>query len=111
MSEAKFMSIREFKERGYLQEVNRRFLHPLGLALAVQRGSSDQAPWTLSGVLDARDDPEGFVFDDTIEPKLAADVQAELSQRAAVRKENLGFVVQPVPELEPDPAAAPEATS
>jgi len=29
------MDIKEFKERGYLQEVNRKFLHPLGLALEV----------------------------------------------------------------------------
>ncbi len=31
----KKINIKEFREFGYLQEVNRRFLHPLGLALEV----------------------------------------------------------------------------
>ena len=30
-----FMDIREFRDKGYLQEVNRQFFHPLGLALCV----------------------------------------------------------------------------
>ena len=29
------MSVKEFRERGFLQELNRLFLHPLGLALEV----------------------------------------------------------------------------
>jgi hypothetical protein len=33
--EMKKMNLNEFKSLGYLQELNRRFLHPLGLALAV----------------------------------------------------------------------------
>ena len=35
MSEIKRMSIKEFREKGYLQELNRQFLHPLGLALEI----------------------------------------------------------------------------
>jgi hypothetical protein len=31
------MSGDEFREKGYLQEVNRRFFHPLGIALAAIR--------------------------------------------------------------------------
>lgn len=30
------MNIKEFREKGYLQEVNRQFLHPLGLALEIE---------------------------------------------------------------------------
>lgn len=41
------MSIAEFQSEGYLQEVNRRFLHPLGLALAVDSG------WTRDDVEEA----------------------------------------------------------
>jgi hypothetical protein len=37
-----YMDIAEFQSEGYLQEVNRQFLHPLGLALEV-RGSMDEA--------------------------------------------------------------------
>jgi hypothetical protein len=29
------MNIKEFREFGYLQELNRKYLHPLGLALEV----------------------------------------------------------------------------
>jgi hypothetical protein len=35
MSDIAHMDIAEFRELGYLQEVNRRVLHPLGLALEV----------------------------------------------------------------------------
>jgi hypothetical protein len=35
MEPRKRMSVKEFREAGYLQELNRRFLHPLGLALEV----------------------------------------------------------------------------
>lgn len=65
MADIKRIDIREFWERGYLQEVNRRFLHPLGLALEVvapEPDAADQA-WRLGGVWDARDDPEGVIFE------------------------------------------------
>lgn len=45
----------EFRDLGFLQEVNRLVLHPCGLALAVEPDG------TLS-VLDDHADPEGFVF-------------------------------------------------
>lgn len=32
----KKIDIKEFRESGYLQELNRTFLHPLGLALEVE---------------------------------------------------------------------------
>ena len=48
---------KELQEAGYLQEVNRQFFHPLGLALAVDHDG--KAPLM---VLDNRDDPEGMFF-------------------------------------------------
>ena len=59
----KYMSIEEFKERGYLQEANRLFFHPLGLALEVSI-DNDSGDIKLSGVQDNRDDPEGMIFGD-----------------------------------------------
>jgi hypothetical protein len=56
----KYMSVEEFREKGYLQEVNRCFLHPLGLALAVRQ--HEDGPETLEGIWDCRDDPEGLFF-------------------------------------------------
>lgn len=37
MTEPKRMNIKEFREEGYLQEVNRQFFHPLGLALELEQ--------------------------------------------------------------------------
>lgn len=52
----KEFSIRKFVEEGYLQEVNRQFFHPLGLALAV-----DVDNWKLSHII-CTDDSEGIIF-------------------------------------------------
>ena len=35
----KFIDITEFRSRGYLQEINRKFLHPLGMAMSVHINS------------------------------------------------------------------------
>jgi hypothetical protein len=55
---------KEFQRLGFLQEVNRLWLHPIGLALGVQTdeltGISSLFVW------DCRDDPEGIYFSDTL---------------------------------------------
>lgn len=56
----KRLDIAEFRELGYLQEVNRLFLHLHGLALEVV--VEDDGSERLGGVWDYRDDPEGMVF-------------------------------------------------
>lgn len=62
----KYMSIKEFREKGYLQELNRQFLHPLGLALAItvsedyETTTSDEG-YSIDGIYDFRD--EGIRFD------------------------------------------------
>ena len=58
----KKMSIKEFRALGYLQELNRTFLHPLGIALGVQV-NEETGEETLEGILDRRDDDEGFYYD------------------------------------------------
>ena len=93
MSEIKRIDIKEFRERGYLQEVNRRLLHPLGLALEVVQ--DEDGTEHLSGVWDYRDDPEGIYFSDAtdLEPK-ARSVTAELDARSPARQAALGYVIQ-----------------
>lgn len=61
----KKIDIKEFRELGFLQEVNRLFFHPLGLALeaTVDDVTGEE---TLSGVWDFRDDPEGIIFDESM---------------------------------------------
>ncbi len=61
MSEVKRIDIKEFREKGYLQEANRLFFHPLGLALEVIVDESDGSE-SLGGVWDYRGAPEGMVY-------------------------------------------------
>lgn len=60
MDEVKRIDIKEFRALGFLQEINRQFLHPLGLALEVI--VDDEGNETLGGVWDYREDPEGMFF-------------------------------------------------
>jgi hypothetical protein len=55
------ISIKEFREKGYLQELNRRFLHPLGLALeiVIDKDGSEY----LGGIWDYRGDTSGIHYD------------------------------------------------
>ena len=91
----------ELRDGGYLLEANRRFFHPLGLALFIMYSTDTGEPLGLD-VLDRRHDPEGCVFDQlTPEEKgKAAEIEREWQERAAVRQEKLGFVVQPLDEQE-----------
>ena len=52
------MSLNELKEMGYLQEVNRQFFHPIGLALAVIGDNLK--------VIDGRSEDEGIRFSDEV---------------------------------------------
>jgi hypothetical protein len=61
LSKTKFINPKEFREKGYLQELNIRFLHPLGLALAIKKAENNIE--YIIGIIDCRDDEEGFVFD------------------------------------------------
>lgn len=96
MGEPMRIDIREFRELGYLQELNRQFLHPLGLALEVV--VEDDGRERLGGVWDYRDDPEGIYYAgdlDHLAPKAAA-VAAIADARRAPREAALGYWVQPV---------------
>ncbi len=101
-SDINYMDIAEFRDFGYLQEVNRMFLHPLGLALSV-RIEEDGSPGTLVGIWDYRDDPEGMRYgDDMIDPIKASNVATEWQKRQQARVEALGYMMQPVPEVDVD---------
>lgn len=60
-NKVKYMDIKEFRRDGYLQEINRRFLHPLGLAMEV--AIDDDGTERLGGIWDYRDDLEGIYYD------------------------------------------------
>lgn len=90
----KKMTVKEFRQLGYLQELNRRFLHPLGLALEVNVSESHE---TFSeGIWDYRDDPEGLIFGPgIIDPEKAKRIYHEQAEKASVRTEKLGYAIQP----------------
>ena len=90
------MDLRDFKEAGYLLEVNRRFFHPLGLALSVRRDPNGEV--TLHNIWDGRDDEEGFVFEELTEDERLRGkrITAELERRLRLREERLGFGIQPL---------------
>jgi hypothetical protein len=62
--DVKMMDLTEFRDLGLLQEVNRCFFHPLGLALAVNVSVEDGAYVvdSIAGIFDNRDDPEGYIY-------------------------------------------------
>lgn len=65
MEDIKYMNIKDFRDKGFLQEVNRQFFHPLGLALEVAI-DDDSGACSLGGIWDYRDDPEGMFFDNKV---------------------------------------------
>jgi hypothetical protein len=67
MSSTKYLDGTTLRDDGYLQEVNRLFFHPLGLALALLYDDAfdTAAPMTDQArlrVVDYRDYPKGVVF-------------------------------------------------
>jgi molecular chaperone GrpE len=108
--EIKKIDIKEFRESGYLQEINRRFLHPLGLALEV---SLDENNEFISGVWDYREDEEGIYYDITNSDsdrkqrflKNKNFIDNQFKERLEKRKSKLGFKIEPIdnsPEIMDD---------
>jgi len=100
MAETKMMDLQEFIDKGYQQEIHRRFLHPLGLAMPM-KPNPDGEGWILYGIKDHRNEPEGIVFTPKQIPLEVAMAKAELvagefEKRAFVRNKVFGFTIQPV---------------
>ena len=93
----KYISVKELKEKGYLQELNRCFLHPLGLSLEIV--VEEDGKERLGGIWDCRYNHEGIIYTDEIinsddfKGKITR-VKIELETRLKYRKEKLGFGIQ-----------------
>lgn len=102
METEKFLDVKEFREKGYLQEVNRQFFHPLGLALVLQ--VNDNGEEFIKGIWDRRDDLEGIYYG--INESEEARKQAFREKRDFINKEfvkrnkhripELGFDIEPI---------------
>lgn len=105
--DVKRIDIKEFRERGYLQEVNRQFFHPLGLALEIK--IDEDGKESLGGVWDYRDDDSGIHFaltnpeftdKDRLESfnKKYNFIENEFKNRKSKREKILGFFIEPIPK-------------
>lgn len=87
----KQMSLREFRKLGFVQEINRRLLHPCGLELQV---SDDEVE-----VLDGRDEPEGLTYEPAELSRAKAQEVVDLfNAKLKHRREAFGHIIQPVPD-------------
>ncbi len=106
MTKVKKIDIKEFREFGYLQELNRQFLHPLGLALEIK--IDEQGQESLSSIWDYRQDPEGLFYAAADRPKelriqfleKAKRIEKEKLKKQLQRTEQLGFFIEPLPNEE-----------
>lgn len=82
---------------GLLFEINRRVLHPLGLALSVHCDEITEEPTGVFGVM-RTEDPEGLCFDEAqfLEATRLFDeyMQKEGTHRLAIRLAALDFLIQ-----------------
>lgn len=92
MSEIKYIDIQELVDNGYVQEVNRRFFHLLGLNLEINK--SDSGELQFVGIADFRDDEEGLVFDE-VDVEKVKNVQKEIDRKIEARQKAFGWFLQP----------------
>ena len=95
IAHVKRMSVKEFRALGLLQEVNRQFLHPRGLALEITVDDTTREE-SFGGVWDYRDDPEGIIFGDAPAKKKAAEAERLYQEKKDARQKKLGYIIQPL---------------
>ncbi len=104
MAEIVTIPVAEFRRMGYLQELNRNFLHPLGLALSVE--VDDDGNESFGAIWDYRNDPEGLIFDDDLMDDEFVENAIYLAMvfhsRASSRIRKLGYLIQPIKRSEDD---------
>ena len=83
-------------DSGLLFEINRKILHPLGLAL--ETVVHEDGTVEFGQIWDARDDPEGMLYADDCYAsglkKLKAYLKEQGNEALKSRMEKLGFLVQ-----------------
>lgn len=99
--EIKHIDLQEFRDSGFLQEANRLFFHPRGLAMSIEVDDDGHVA-ALGDIWDYREDPEGIAYgDDQMTEEKAQLVEAERIRHLAVRSEMFGGSVQPVNDRQP----------
>lgn len=91
------LPLEELVSEGYLQEVNRRFLHPLGLALTVH--TDDSQKYGFIYIQDHRDSLDGMYFADLSDSdslRKVNNIERLLSKKGAARRIKIGRMIQPI---------------
>lgn len=89
------IDIKEFREKGFLQEANRLFFHPLGLALEII--INEDGSERLGGVWDYREDSEGMSFGEgMISEEKIKNIEMLKSSKRETRTKLFGSEVQPL---------------
>lgn len=86
MTVTRWFDLNKFRDFGYLQEVNRQFFHPLGLALAVTEDDETGDVVGIAGIIDNRNDPEGMFYADGIDPVKWKNVERARFYHACIRR-------------------------
>ena len=93
MEDIKRIDIKEFREFGFLQEINRQWLHPLGLALEVV--INDDGTEELGGIWDYREDDDGMRYSPgDIDIEKIKRVTEFQEKKFSERKRVLGYIIQ-----------------
>jgi len=101
----KRINIKEFRELGLLQEINRKILHPRGLALEVIIDNKNDEE-IIKSLWDYREVEEGINFDINTSDKERINNFQQKKENVenmiiTTREKKLGYVIEPIPE-EPD---------
>jgi hypothetical protein len=99
----KKINLKKFVRKGYLQEVNRCFFHPVGLALGMKVEDDE---YQLDAIYDLRDSetPFHFGYDRMTEEELSSRIEKknfidqEMAVRNASRTHLLGDSIEPLGE-------------
>lgn len=92
------MTVAQFRKAGLLQELNRQFLHPLGLALEVEIDIDGME--RFGEIWDYQADPEGLRYEEFSQADVERGQQIEKLQKikGKKRRELLGYIIQPLVE-------------
>lgn len=102
----KRMTVKEFRELGLLQETNRLFLHPMGLALEVIVEGDGEGNETVrfGEIWDEREDPVGIFYEPGVHTQEKAErVLALFQAKQSARIAEFGTHIQ---QFEGDPTDA-----
>lgn len=96
INDRRMMRAEDFAALGFLQEINRQWLHPRGMALSIEVDNvTGGARW--GGVWDSRHDAEGIIFIEPPDAAKAMMVEADAAPRFGARQAALGYIIQPSP--------------